>query len=141
MATTYLAPGLYAWDVTLENGETRQLLASSVPTGFTSPVISAVRGPAYGPAPAPSVTALVPPSAKIGDPNFTLSVVGTGFRVGDVIVWNGTPEPTTLASSTQLTTQVNMATATTPMPIPVFVRSLDGSESNVRTFDLQPATP
>jgi hypothetical protein len=134
-----LSPGLYVWDVTLEGGETRQLLAAFLPTHFASPVIAATRGAAYPPGPPPAVAQLVPPAAPLGAPNFTLHVMGTGFRVGDVILWNGAPELTTLVSPTELTTGINMATATTPMPIPVAVRALSGAVSTAATFELQPA--
>src|SRR5678816_2221276 len=56
----------------------------------------------------PTTTALVPSSAKLGDPSFTLHVQGTGFVPGSVILWNGSPEPTTFVSATELTTLVNM---------------------------------
>lgn len=135
----YQAPGLYAWTVTLDTGEVRQLLSAGVPTGFSSPVTKAERGAAYGPGPLPTVSGLVPAQAPIGAPNFTLHVNGTGFREGDQILWNGSPEPTTLVSPTEVTTLVNMATATTPMPIPVVVRALNGGESNASTFTLNPA--
>ena len=139
MSTTYLAPGLYVWDVTLESGEQVQVLSAQVPTRFASPVTSAVRGAAYAQAPTPSVASLAPPSAKIGDASFVLHVMGAGFREGDTILWNGAPEPTTLVSPTEVTTPVNMLTATTAMPIPVSVRAFSGAESDPAIFDLQPA--
>lgn len=87
----------------------------------------------------PVLTSLVPPSAKIGDPSFTLHVHGSGFRPDSVILWNGSPEPTVMVSPTEVTTTVNMATATTAMAIPVAVRGpLGGQVSNSLTFDLQP---
>lgn len=134
----YQADGLYAWTVTLDTGEQRTVLAATVPTGFASPVTSAQRGEAYAPGPPPTIASLVPASAPIGAPNFTLRVHGTGFRAGDVILWNGLPEPTTLVSPTEVTTLVNMATATTPIAIPVAVRALTGGESNAATFTLTP---
>ena len=48
---------------------------------------------------APVITALVPNQATLGSPNFTLSVQGTGFTPGSVIVWNGADEATTYVSS------------------------------------------
>jgi len=88
----------------------------------------------------PTATSLVPPSAKIGDPNFTLHVHGTGFVAGSVILWNGSPEPTTFVSATELTTLVNMATAQVPLAIPVAVEVISGVVTNSLTFDLQPAS-
>jgi hypothetical protein len=99
---------------------------------------SAVRG---GPESlAPVATALAPSFAKIGDPTFTLHVTGSGFRPDSVILWNGSPEPTTVVSPTELTTVVNMATAQVAMAIPVVVRGPLGTPvSNALTFDLQAA--
>ena len=89
----------------------------------------------------PVLSALVPASARLGDPNFTLHVQGSGFRTGAVILWNGLPEPTTVVSATEVTTGVNMATAEVVMAIPVVVQIASGDVSNTLTFDLQPAGP
>jgi hypothetical protein len=86
----------------------------------------------------PAVASLVPASAKLGDPNFTLRVLGTKFSAQSVILWNGSPEPTTFVSATEVTTAVNMATAQVAMPIPVKVRTFT-LESNAVSFDLQAA--
>jgi len=148
MPTLTIAPGLFAWTLELEDGTTRTVLASSLESAINgilpSPVVVATRGEAIGdgssPALVPPVLAsLVPPSAKLGDPSFTLHVHGTGFRPDSVIVWNGSPEPTTYVSATELTTSVNMATAEVALPIPVLARTIGGQDSNVLTFDLQPA--
>ena len=87
----------------------------------------------------PVLSALVPASARLGDPNFTLHVQGSGFKAGAVILWNGLPEPTTVVSATEVTTGVNMATAEFAMAIPVVVQISTGAVSNTLTFDLQPA--
>lgn len=143
--TMYACPGLYSWTLELENGTQRVLAASSLMSAIAgvlpSPVVGATRGAPIDEtdAVAPVLTALLPTSAKIGDPAFTLHVTGTGFRPGCEILWNGAPEPTTLVSPTELTTTVNMATAEVPMPIPIAVRTLGGLVSNTLTFNLQPA--
>lgn len=79
----------------------------------------------------PALTSLQPNQATIGQPSFTLHVFGTGFKNTDVINWNGGDEPTVFVSSTELTTQVDMATATTAMTIPVKV-----GQSNIMSFSL-----
>lgn len=88
---------------------------------------------------APVLTSLVPASATLGDPSFTLHVHGTGFSAGAAILWNGTAEPTIVVSDTEVTTAVNMATAIVAAAIPVTVRTATGAVSNALTFDLQPA--
>jgi hypothetical protein len=143
MATLALSPGLRLWTLTLENGAVRSVAASSLLAAITgvlpSPVVEAIQGDAVEPTPAPVLTTLTPDTAQVGDPDFTLQVAGTGFRAGDVILWNGVEAPTTFVSETALTTDVNMATASVAMPIPVAVKTVTGLYSNVLTFDLLPA--
>lgn len=89
---------------------------------------------------APIVTELVPAAAVLGDPNFTLSVRGSGFGPDAQIMWNGAPEPTTVVSPTEVTTLVNMGTATVPASIPVFVQNgAVGAPSNTVAFALTEA--
>jgi len=139
----FLADGLYPWSLTLADGQTRTIMASSLRAALAgvlpSPVVAATRGAAGATLPPPTVGSLNPTSAKLGDPNFTLHVLGTNFGPGAVIVWNGSPEPTTRVSATELTTLVNMTTAQVAMPIPVSVRSAYGEESNAVTFTILPA--
>lgn len=139
MSTVHAADNLYAWTITLDGGEERVALGSSLQTviGNAPNIISAVRGPAFTTdVPPPVVDSIVPTTAALGAPDFTLSVHGTEFRDGYVILWNGSPEPTTFVSDMELTTLVNMATATTAAEIPVAVRSLAGRDSNVVPFTL-----
>jgi len=85
------------------------------------------------PLPPPVVTALEPDTAVLGAPDFVLHVRGTGFAPEAVILWNGSPEPTTVVSDTELTTGVNMATAIVAVAIPVSVTQ-GGVTSNARDF-------
>jgi len=89
--------------------------------------------PRLGPA---VLTALVPAQAALGDPSFTLSVQGSNFDDGAVIVWNGSDEVTTFVSATEVTTQVDMSTAQAAMPIQVQVKNLDLTLSNTLEFQL-----
>ena len=82
--------------------------------------------PTYDP---PALTTLTPATAVLGAPNFTLHVGGSGFKSGAVILWNGGAEPTTFVSETELTTDVNMATATVAVEIPVAVANPGGAPS------------
>lgn len=92
------------------------------------------------PAP-PVVTTLVPDTAVIGTPSFTLHVHGTGFTVDSIIVFNGFDEPTTVVSTTEVTTGVNMLMWTAPsLPLPVTVRN-GVVVSNVLTFTFLAAPP
>jgi IPT/TIG domain len=84
----------------------------------------------------PVLSALSPAQAALGDPSFTLSVQGSNFDDGAVIVWNGSDEATTFVSATEVTTEVDMATATTATAIPVQVKNLDLALSNTLQFQL-----
>jgi hypothetical protein len=86
------------------------------------------------PPPAPVVTALEPDTVVLGSPSFTIRVLGTGFALDAVIVWNGSDEVTTYESATELTTGVNMATAMVAIAVSVAVRNGDGTLSNEVMF-------
>ena len=138
-----LADNLYLWDLTFADGSTRTVSGSSMQTviggNFPSPVTSAVRGAAFAADGAPpTVGSLNPATAKIGDPNFTLHVIGTGFKPGAVIVFAGFDEPTTYVSPTEVTTLVNMSVWHGPDAVPVYVRSMAGVPSNTVTFTFTP---
>jgi len=57
----------------------------------------------------PTVTSLVPATAAVGDPSFTLQVMGTGFNPGSIIMFNGLNENTTYVSPTEVSTGVDMS--------------------------------
>ena len=139
MTHTAICDGLFAWTLTLDTGEVRQqVVASSLRAacGYL-PVVSAQRGAAVDKVlPPPVIASLVPATAALGAPNFTLHVMGTGFQSHDVILWNGAPEPTTFVSPTELTTLVNMATAQAAITLPVSVRPAVGGMSNSLDFTL-----
>ena len=52
------------------------------------------------------VQTISPNSAALGDPAFTLSVVGSQFMPGSTVQWNGTSLPTTVVNNLLLTAQV-----------------------------------
>src|SRR5580658_7078536 len=86
---------------------------------------------------------LVPTSAAPGAAGFTITVNGTGFAVGAVLNWNGSPRTTTVLSSSSLQATINStdvahlgtANVTVVNPAP------GGGASNVVYFPVrQPAT-
>jgi hypothetical protein len=93
-----------------------------------------------GPVVVPSINSLSPGSATIGDPSFTLHVMGKGFKEGSVIVFAGMLEPTTRVSDTELTTGVDMSVWLGPDSIPVMVQSSDGVLSDPVMFVFSPAS-
>lgn len=87
---------------------------------------------------APAITSLSPNTAVVGGPDLTMTVVGSGFTSGSVIVWNGSDEPTTVVSATQVSTGVKPSTASGPWAIPVAVRNGD-KMSNSLSFQFTEA--
>lgn len=83
---------------------------------------------------APTATSLNPATAVIGDPDVTLSVTGTGFVDGAVIVFNGGDETTTFVSETEVTTTVRPSTAVVAAAVPVSVRNPDSQVSGELSF-------
>jgi len=50
-----------------------------------------------------------PTSVTVGEPAFTLTVLGTGYSVASVVQWNGATLPTTYVSDTELLAQIPAA--------------------------------
>lgn len=57
----------------------------------------------------PQIASLSPDSGSAEDAPFELTVNGSGFQPGSLVLWNGTVLPTTYVSSMQLTAQVPSA--------------------------------
>ena len=87
----------------------------------------------------PTVTSLVPAAVVLGSPSFDVHVKGTGFTADSIIVFNGFDEPTTFVSATDVSTGVNMPLWLAPATVPIGVRNLDGSVSNMMTFSFTEA--
>lgn len=94
-----------------------------------------------GNTPVPNITSINPTTAAIGDPTFTLHVVGERFDDGAQIVFAGQVEPTTRVSESELTTGVNMDTWFGPDEIPVTVQNPNGTMSNTMTFTFTESAP
>ena len=54
----------------------------------------------------PDVVGLSPSQVQCGEPAFTLTVIGTGFVEGSVVLWNGSPRDTGVVSASVLTATV-----------------------------------
>jgi hypothetical protein len=77
---------------------------------------------------APVLTSLAPDTAQVGDPQFTMDLVGTGFTEISRVLWNGGIEDSVFVGATRLRMQVDPGTASGPYTIPVAV--LNGSQSS-----------
>lgn len=61
------------------------------------------------PNPVPTLSALSPDSAFAGDDPFTVTVTGSNFVAGSLVLWNGLPRPTAVISTTELRVQISAA--------------------------------
>ncbi|MBF9236584.1 DUF4394 domain-containing protein [Hymenobacter sp. BT683] len=101
-------------------------------------------------APAPTITSLVPASATINGPAFTLTVNGTGFAngatvngglvAGSKVFFNGVERATTFVSATQLTAQILASDITTlgTKQVTVVNPTAPGGTSNESPFEVVP---
>jgi hypothetical protein len=105
------------------------------PAGESTPPEPPVTGPA------PVVSALAPDTAVLGDPDFTLSVQGTGFTEESVIMFAGQPEPIVFVSDTEVTTVVKPSLGWGAVAVQVSVKNVDGQESNAMPFVFTEAAP
>lgn len=76
------------------------------------------------------ITSLTPPSARVGDANFTLHVNGTGFLAGADVVFFGAGA-TTVVSPTELTVPVQASEVDQIGTFPVRVVQSDGQSNQV----------
>ena len=82
-----------------------------------------------------AITALSPPSALAGAPDFTLTVNGSNFPSSANVVWNGAPLATKFVSPGQLTALVPAALIATVGTARVTVTG-DGATSNAVDFTI-----
>ena len=81
--------------------------------------------------PIPITTSLSPSSVLAGGPAFTLTVNGSGFRVGSAVRWNGVNRPTTFVSATQLQASIGATDIAAPgtADVTVFTSAPGGGAS------------
>ncbi len=75
---------------------------------FTPGLVAEMSGPA------PEVTGLSPSEAMLGDLDFTITVIGSGFVLGSRVLWNGQPRDSGFVSSAMLTATVRAADVASP---------------------------
>jgi hypothetical protein len=76
---------------------------------------------------APSIAAIVPNTATVGSPGFTLTVNGSGFVTGSVIYFSSTAHMTQVVTNGQLTTSISAAEVATAGAVPVHVSNPGGT--------------
>ena len=91
------------------------------------------------PSPNPVISSLSPTSATVGGPAFTLTVNGTGFASGAVVVFDNTSATTTFVSSSQLTAMVPANLIANAHTATVQVSNPSGAVSNTVNFPVNSA--
>lgn len=84
----------------------------------------------------PTITTLSPNTVEVGGPVTTLTVTGTGFTDSSLINFNGTELPSTVASETSISADIDPSSAVAGV-VPVYV-SVNVSESNIVDFTFTP---
>lgn len=85
-----------------------------------------------------SLIGISPTSAVAGSGAFTLTVNGAGFTPSSHVVWNGTWQPTTYVSATQLSASISAANVAVPGGATVTVFDASGGTSNGLPFTIGP---
>jgi 6-phosphogluconolactonase (cycloisomerase 2 family) len=121
------APGTY--EVTVLNPGPGGGLSGGVPFTVT--------------APAPTLTALSPPSTLAGGPPFVLTVTGSSFVTGSVVRWNGSDRPTAIQSGGELRASITAADIASPgtAEVAVFTPGPGGGTSATLTFSILGPVP
>jgi uncharacterized protein (TIGR03437 family) len=91
--------------------------------------------------PAAILTTLSPNAAAEGVATFTLTVNGTRFVPGAIVLWNGSPLATTFVSPLQLTALVPASLSNQVLSAAITVSSPGGAVSNLLTFTIEPLHP
>ena len=86
--------------------------------------------------PVPALSAILPSSATVGEPAFTLTVMGSNFLPGSVIQWNRSSRTTSFVSGTQLTAAITAADIAQggTASVTVMNPTPGGGPSNAMTF-------
>jgi len=71
--------------------------------GMSTPAIFTIEPVQIG---SPTISGLMPPNAKAGGQDFTLTVNGNNFTANDVVTWNGDIRTTTFVNATQVTAAI-----------------------------------
>jgi hypothetical protein len=119
-------------------------LAYLVPGTTTSQPaqIFLIRGPFVLPAeattnPAPALTSASQNTITVGSGNLYLTVTGTGFIPGAVILWNGSPRTTTFVDSAHLQVAIPASDLANAQTIPLGSQNPGSGSSNTLSITIQ----
>lgn len=91
--------------------------------------------------PAPSLSSISPAGATAGDPALAVSIGGTGFESGAVVMWDGLDLATTFLSDHELSAEVGADLLLTDGIVSVAVRNPNGGVSNTVVFTVNNPAP
>ena len=93
--------------------------------------------------PAPVLISISPTAALVGGVDFQLTVNGSGFVAGSMVLWNGSPRTTTFVSQGQLRASITAAdiSLATTSQVSVFNPTPGGGTSGSLTFTAVVPTP
>jgi subtilisin family serine protease len=89
----------------------------------------------------PLITSLSPDRITAGGPDFFLTVNGSGFRTGAVVLWNNAPVVTDFGSASQLNATIPASLILQPGTASVVVRNPSGELSAPAVFTITPPPP
>jgi uncharacterized repeat protein (TIGR01451 family) len=119
-------------------------LAYVIPSATTSntPQIFLIRGPFVVPAeaisnPAPTLSSTDQATIAVGSGNLYVTVTGTGFLPGAVVLWNGSPRITTFVDNAHLQVAVAAADLTSSQTITLVSQNPGSGNSNSLTVTIQ----
>lgn len=92
-------------------------------------------------APAPALISLNPQQGMVGSNDITITISGSGFAEGIVLVWNGADDTCEFVDDTTLTTVVKLSQSSQPAQCTVAVRNTDGLVSNELIFYITEDVP
>lgn len=86
--------------------------------------------------PQPGISSLSPNAALVGAPSLTLTVTGTNFVPGSVVLWNGSPRATSFVTAAQLTAILAASDLAAAATANITVLNSDGNISNAAAFSV-----
>ncbi|MCB0105288.1 MAG: IPT/TIG domain-containing protein, partial [Caldilineaceae bacterium] len=89
----------------------------------------------------PTITALDPFTATVASSAFTMTVEGSSFISGTVVLWDGAALPTTFVDEAHLVANVSAAQVNTAGEKPITARTPDGFVSNELSFQVEAPDP
>ncbi len=131
--STQLTVGIAGADVAVPGAIAVSVVSPAPGGGKSNELILTIKAP---PNPVPGLTAISPATAIEGDQETALTVTGTNFVPGAIVLWNSISLPTTYLSANQLSALIpqSLLANVVMVDITVFNPAPGGGLSNARPF-------